>query len=116
MFPASSIRSNATKRSSAFGGPINTPTAERLAADELGDEIARLRLRAGEIVDVEDVGVVQPRHRVRLAIEALAELRIGGEAAQRHRVVVGDRLRDAVENLGALEDHVGAARRWRLRS
>src|SRR6266478_3112810 len=45
-----------------------------LPADELGDEIARLCVRAREVVDVEDVRVMQARHRVRLAIEALADL------------------------------------------
>ena len=52
---------------------------QRLAADELGDQVARLRLRAREIVDVEDIRVMQPGDRVRLAIEALADLLAGME-------------------------------------
>ena len=47
---------------------------QRLAADELGDEVARLRRRAGEVVDVEDERVVQARDRVRLAVEAAADV------------------------------------------
>src|SRR5207248_10942634 len=39
----------------------------------------RLSLRAGEVLDVEDVGVVEPRHSMRLAIEAPADLLTGME-------------------------------------
>src|SRR5512140_2967486 len=48
--------------------------AQGLAADELGDQVAGLGLRPAEVVDVEDVRVVQPRHRVRLAVETAADL------------------------------------------
>ena len=50
-----------------------------LAPDELRDEIARLRLRPGEVVDIEDVGMVETGYRVRLAIEALADVLAGME-------------------------------------
>src|SRR5207237_10449929 len=51
---------------------------------ELGDEIARLRLRTGEVVDVEDVRVMQARNGVRLAIEALADLLSRMEVGVQH--------------------------------
>src|SRR2546422_8612834 len=57
---------------------------QRLPADELGDEIARLRLRTGEVVDVEDVRVMQARNGVRLAIEALADLLSRMEVGVQH--------------------------------
>ncbi len=58
--------------------------AQGLAADELGDEVAGLRLRAAEVVDVEDVRMVQARHRVRLAVEAAADLLARVEMGVQH--------------------------------
>ena len=79
--------------------------AQRVAADELGDQIAGVGVRSGEVVDVEDEGVVQPRHGVRLAIEATADLLAGVQ------VGVQDLHRDGAAQLGvpAAPDHRHAA-------
>src|SRR5262249_9726617 len=62
---------------------------QRLPADELGDEVARPGRRPGEVVDVEDERMVQPRDRVGLAIEPLADVlarvQVGVEHLDRHR-------------------------------
>ena len=53
--------------------------AQRLAADEFRHQIAGLRLRPGEVVDVEDVGMVEARHCVRFAVETAPDLLAGME-------------------------------------
>ena len=45
---------------------------ERLALDELGDDVVRAVVGAG-VLDGDDAGVVQPRGRVRLAAEPFDE-------------------------------------------
>src|SRR5207237_6694365 len=67
--------------------------------------IARLRLRAGEIVDVEDERVVEPRDRVRLAVEAAADVLARVQVRVQHL----DRDRPPQLRVPAAPDHGHAA-------
>ena len=51
---------------------------QRRSADELGDDVGRLAV-AGEVEDLEDVGIVKLGHRPGLAREAAAAVGTGGQ-------------------------------------
>jgi hypothetical protein len=60
-----------------------SPGAERLALDQLHDE-KRDALRVADVVHRADLRVVQARDDARLAVEPLAESRIGGQYGRQH--------------------------------
>ena len=66
------------------------PVGQRLAFEVLHDEIRRAGLFA-HVIQRADVGMIELRDRAGFAVEALAELRIGGERLRedldRHRAI-----------------------------
>ena len=82
--------------------PVGDELLERLAVDELGDDVALGVFLRRVVEDLEDVLVAELRDRLRLALEAIARLLIVGE------VLVQDLHRD-----DALERAIDARdRRW----
>ena len=63
--------------------PGREPRRERLAFQELGDEVRRAVVRA-EIEDREDVRMIERARRVRLAHEALQPVGVSGEGRGQH--------------------------------
>jgi hypothetical protein len=59
-------------------GPGGEPAAQRLALEQLGDDIGKALVRA-DVVDRHDVGVVQDAGRSRFLLEALQAVAVGGQ-------------------------------------
>ena len=59
------------------------PLAERLALERLHDEVQRAVLEHAEVADADDVRVIEPARRERLALEPLRRLLAAAEPACR---------------------------------
>ncbi len=87
--------------------PLVEEVLERLPLDELHGEPGDAVLGA-RVVDAHDVRVVDPRERLRLALEALEELAVARE--RRLEDLERDRARGEVVVVRAVDDPHGAAR------